>query len=467
MLCCPGLFEEHCNNNFPEFPTKHIVRENRWATALEPQMLSALRGLAGKGSATDEAAANSSQAPYAFDATSGGNYTYPNLFQEADEMLVVALLMYIMTDLRAMAKQKQLKHGPERILNLPTTLEATLACIEENAEQMRQEEESSPSSHHEMALAALKSIQERFETSSSQQGVVNTTWLNPFGAARKKGFEPATLIAFGDEKADKELVYAVAVDPLRKRITVAFRGSVTPSDFITDACIEFNHRENPVKGENGQEEMIGIHHGFDEYLLKRRKAGDKGCKYDEIMNYVVSLFEEKDRKKDYKLYTTGHSLGGALASLFAFEAAAEGKVPLPVTCVSVASPRVGDESFQKAFSHLERAGSLRHLRIAHAQDPVTMMPKTSSTRMLALLSPVAYLAMKAQEAKSTSRGTYRHTGVKLRLLSEANKNGNTTTMTIALSCCCEPTTRPHSSPSAYILIMNYPNTLSSSTRQGR
>lgn len=379
-------------------------------------MFSALRGLSGKGSKEDANSA-SSQSAFAF----GNDYAYPSLFQEADEMLLVSLLMYIMTDLRAMAKQKRLQHGPERIVDLPATLEATLSCIEDNADQLRQEQEAED---HEMALTAFKSIRERFETASSSSSQHNV-WLNPFGMARKEGFAPAALVAFGDEKPDKELVYAVAVDPSRKRITVAFRGSVTPLDFFTDACIEFNSRENPVKDQKGQQEEIGIHHGFDEYLLKRRKTGNRDHKYDEIMSHVMPLFSEHERQKDYKLYVTGHSLGGALASLFAFEAAAEGKVPLPVTCVSVASPRVGDESFQKAFSYLEHAGALRHLRVAHAQDPVTMMPKTSSMRMLALLSPLAYLTMKVQEKANTSRGTYRHTGVKLRLLSQANKIGKT------------------------------------------
>ena len=357
--------------------------------------------------------------PFCFDQD---GYAYPNLFQEADEMTVVALLLYIMTDMRALAKTDQLAHGPERILTLPTTLEATLTCIEENVELLKAKTD------HEMALEALKSIQQRFDL-HQQEAASNSTksWFNPFGAAAKAtGTAPAQLVAFGDDQADKELVYAIAVDPVRKRITVGFRGSVTPVDFITDACIELHNRPNPVKGE-GQDEKIGIHHGFDEYLLKRRKSED--CKYDEILRQVEALFDENDRYKDYKLYVTGHSLGGALACLFSFETAAaaltagkDSKIPLPLTCVSVASPRVGNEAFQIAFGALEKQGALRHLRVAHAQDPVTMMPKTSSARMLAMLSPVTFLAVHAKDRLFASRDTYRHTGVKLRLLSDKKAN---------------------------------------------
>ena len=107
--------------------------------------------------------------------------------------------------------------------------------------------------------------------------------------------------------------------------------------------------------------------------------------------------------------------------MFAFEAAASGLVPHPVTCVSVASPRVGDSSFQQAFVSLESQGKLRHLRIAHAQDPVTMLPKTSSLKILALLHPMTLAGMAIYDALNTSSETYRHTGIKLRLLKGNNR----------------------------------------------
>lgn len=406
---------------------------------------------------TTTAAGSNASKKYAFE----DGYTYPNLFQEADELLVVALLMYTFTDLRKLARQGKLGANPA-ILNLPITLETALNNVEENLEAIQAEEAG-----HEMALAALQSIQDRYDTAtdntaaetqqqkqqqdhSSSAAASPASWFNPFKLARTnhKNTEPATVTAFGDENADKELVYAVGIDHVRKRITVAFRGSVTPSDFITDACIEFHRRDNPLKDcetimdycgsekEQGQPSTIGIHHGFDEYLLKRRRAGAGECKYDEIVQHVEKLF--KGRTETYKLYVTGHSLGGALASLFAFEVAAAStiaasaaaaansntavKIPTPVTCISVASPRVGDINFQTAFTALEQAGKLRHLRMAHAQDPVTMMPKTSSRKTLAMMSPIMFVTLAVKDALFTSAETYRHTGVKLRLLNSNNEN---------------------------------------------
>jgi len=100
-------------------------------------------------------------------------------------------------------------------------------------------------------------------------------------------------------------------------------------------------------------------------------------------------------------------------------------IPTPVTCVSVASPRVGDPHFQTTFTALEQAGRLRHLRIAHAQDPITMMPKTSTRKTLAFMSPIMFVTLAVKDALFASTETYRHTGVKLRLLNNNSNNSKT------------------------------------------
>lgn len=80
-----------------------------------------------------------------------------------------------------------------------------------------------------------------------------------------------------------------------------------------------------------------------------------------------------------QLYVTGHSLGGALATLFAFEAAAapDSLIPKPVSLFSIAGPYVGDESFRSAHQLLESLGKLRHLRVSNHKDLVPTVPKIS------------------------------------------------------------------------------------------
>lgn len=82
-----------------------------------------------------------------------------------------------------------------------------------------------------------------------------------------------------------------------------------------------------------------------------------------------------------QLYVTGHSLGAALATLFAFGCASAPKalIPKPVTCFSIGSPYVGDESFQAAHQLLEGQGYLRHLRVTNHKDMIPLHPKMSFT----------------------------------------------------------------------------------------
>jgi hypothetical protein len=72
-------------------------------------------------------------------------------------------------------------------------------------------------------------------------------------------------------------------------------------------------------------------------------------------------------------------LGGALCTLLGFKLGGSKKmeelgIPLPLTCISYASPYVGDRNFQKAFQKLEEMGRLRHIRVSNEHDVVPVAP---------------------------------------------------------------------------------------------
>ena len=101
---------------------------------------------------------------------------------------------------------------------------------------------------------------------------------------------------------------------------------------------------------------------------------------------------------------TGHSLGCALATLFAFKATAEPDelVPKPVSLFGIGGPYVGDDSFCNAFQLLESLGRIRFLRLVNHQDLVTTVPKFS-------------FRWKFYESGSNVGALFKHVGMGLRL----------------------------------------------------
>jgi hypothetical protein len=68
-------------------------------------------------------------------------------------------------------------------------------------------------------------------------------------------------------------------------------------------------------------------------------------------------------------------LGGALAQLASLEATVRfGQEGGPVTCVTIASPRVGDNHFRAAIQTLEKRKGLRFLAVTNKFDLVPLAP---------------------------------------------------------------------------------------------
>ena len=126
-----------------------------------------------------------------------------------------------------------------------------------------------------------------------------------------------------------------------------FRGSKIINDFIHDLEI------TKIKLDNG----IHVHRGFYEQLHEHNN-------FIFICNFINNLIINKK----YELIITGHSLGGALATLFAYE---YNKINtnLDIKVISFASPRVGDKKWKKSFN-----SKLYHLRVTNNHDPIPFSP---------------------------------------------------------------------------------------------
>eukprot|EP00527_Entomoneis_sp_CCMP2396_P001548 CAMPEP_0198141512 /NCGR_PEP_ID=MMETSP1443-20131203/4502_1 /TAXON_ID=186043 /ORGANISM="Entomoneis sp., Strain CCMP2396" /LENGTH=424 /DNA_ID=CAMNT_0043804287 /DNA_START=52 /DNA_END=1326 /DNA_ORIENTATION=+ len=192
-----------------------------------------------------------------------------------------------------------------------------------------------------------------------------------------------TLTDFDDTYQKSELVYAIGKDDINKRITLVLRGTenslAARGNWGTNASIWKTKVALPevtksfVKGEF---DRVWIHSGFYKYAFNKTATtsdAESITKYEEILAELKPLIKEHP---DYKVYVTGHSLGAAMASVFAFFLANEASdvVPKPVSCISFASPRVGDSLFLKACSALEENGQLRICRVVNDKDTITVVP---------------------------------------------------------------------------------------------
>mmetsp|Transcript_21782 Transcript_21782/g.31554 ORF Transcript_21782/g.31554 Transcript_21782/m.31554 type:complete len:392 (+) Transcript_21782:1745-2920(+) len=192
----------------------------------------------------------------------------------------------------------------------------------------------------------------------------------------------------------KDLIYVITVDTEKRIVMLAFRGCVTKADWNHSFDAKWKKVRNPIPESssfsssatissrrnsinNGdvykRPQTIKVHRGFHRYLFRRRK--DTGtCKYDEI---CTKLHEYSTAMGgDCLIHATGHSLGGALATLFGFYASTDERFTKngPIRVINFGSPYVGGHAFAASFRHQERSSKVQLARIHNARDAVTHLP---------------------------------------------------------------------------------------------
>jgi predicted lipase len=223
---------------------------------------------------------------------------------------------------------------------MPSTVAELSHALHDNVDFLSTQKKMKAS--FDLYSTSLKELSKRFSEISEKRG--NNLFFQ--------------LLHFEDEHEENfgGPAYSLSVNHHAKRITIAFRGSVTAKDFICDWKTSLRSIPNPLAGEaRSGRDYLKIHRGFKEYLYDPmiETMSSKGVVENQalvlhLVTKVAKIFEDHP---EYHLYTTGHSLGGALAILFTMEAGASKdlRIRKPVTCITIASPRVGNVSFAKAF----------------------------------------------------------------------------------------------------------------------
>ncbi|CAA7390592.1 unnamed protein product [Spirodela intermedia] len=164
---------------------------------------------------------------------------------------------------------------------------------------------------------------------------------------------------------------AIWRDSTRRRLVIAFRGTEQTKwkDLRTDLMLVPSGLNPERVGGNFKEE-VQVHSGF------------LGA-YDSVRNRIMTLIklsvgfcEDADLESICKwhVYVTGHSLGGALATLLAFELSSSQMAKcgaISITMYNFGSPRVGNRCFAELYNQKVRDS----WRIVNHRDIIPTVPR--------------------------------------------------------------------------------------------
>lgn len=150
-----------------------------------------------------------------------------------------------------------------------------------------------------------------------------------------------------------------------QRLVVAFRGTEQTQwkDLMTDANlfptkIEYDEGTMRLSSDATPEgNDVWVHTGFlKAYVCIQKEVAD-------VVNQIVG-------QGSWDCFITGHSLGGALSTLCAYDLGMQGKVG-SIVCYNYGSPMVGSQAFTESFNKL-----IPHCwRIVNENDAVCQVPR--------------------------------------------------------------------------------------------
>lgn len=175
-----------------------------------------------------------------------------------------------------------------------------------------------------------------------------------------------------DKATDTKAIVAESSD----RIIIAFKGTSSSQNLMTDLNVSHQSLVSVIDSDNRSPTRVGreLVDAFRKKRAFRRAKVHAGfaIAYGKIKNEIVgaaaSLLQEKARPMCF----TGHSLGGALATLSSLDVHLTlGIESSRLVVASFGSPRVGNEAFRELYDE----AILTHWRFVAGGDLISRLPK--------------------------------------------------------------------------------------------
>ncbi|WCJ24161.1 triglyceride lipase triglyceride lipase [Euphorbia peplus] len=281
------------------------------------------------GLATPEGPDADSDKSSAVPAISAIQPSLPDIKKATEDLLrqtdsVLGALMVLTSTVSKLNKEAQLSgkdsSESEKFLSAPDTS----GLVEEKAEEMRELFSTAESAMEAWAMLAISLGHPSFIKSEFEK-----------------------LCFLDNESTDTQV--AIWRDSARKRLVVAFRGTEQTrwKDLLTDLRL-VPAGLNPERIGGDFKEEIQVHSGFL-------------SAYDSVRTRIISIIKQSIGYNDngeeppvkWRVYVTGHSLGGALATLLALELSSSQLSKcgaISVTMYNFGSPRVGNRKFAEVYN---------------------------------------------------------------------------------------------------------------------
>lgn len=149
-----------------------------------------------------------------------------------------------------------------------------------------------------------------------------------------------------------ELLCVIFVDHDKKTINIVFKGSDDLNDILQDL--------KTIKRCAFKDDDSSIHAGFIDILTTE-------AVHEDVLRTTISILKDLP---EYELFITGHSLGGALATVFGYYISK--KIEKTINIITFGSPRVGDFKFYENFNKIQ---NISLLRVVNDNDIIVSLPK--------------------------------------------------------------------------------------------
>ncbi|KAK9842083.1 hypothetical protein WJX81_007691 [Elliptochloris bilobata] len=175
--------------------------------------------------------------------------------------------------------------------------------------------------------------------------------------------------------------------------------------------------------------VVRVGSGFEELYRRFTATPDNTLSLQGQVQVAVRKLLARYGDEVYSITTTGHSLGGALAALCAFDLVQSGinrqgdrctGPPVPVTAFTFEAPRVGNDAFADAF---ETLNGPRCFRVWNAPDVVPKVPWEAAgsvlpdrlVKVLEKTPPLEKLFGPNSATEATGLNAYHHAGTEYRV----------------------------------------------------